>query len=321
LIDEFLFVDRFFNDIGDKVVIDIRPIIELSQDYDISVFSVLTKILALNGFEFFPLQNFINFEQDEWVNSFRTYGSSRNLIKSQTPAFICMYVGGTSSFLNDSLSDFDDDGIASESELQATSDYKTGNVKGFKVNFAKQNQSMFTSIQLDTNEHKETNESLAILSEIAQDQSAASPVPKGQNLFSTFEQRSYTCTVEGLGNAMIQPTQYFILENVPMFNGAYLILDVEHTIVPNNMKTMFRGTRIRTNPNPLVVNFSTATGTKAGENDSISNGLINQGGVSIGDGTNRNNPNSSGKAGFVSGSAFPVNPSINKDMTGRLISP
>lgn len=321
LIEEFAFVDRFFNDIGDKVMIDFRPVIELAQDYDASVYSVMTKILALNGFEFFPIQNFFNFQQNEWEESFKTYGSSRSLVKSQTPAFICMYIGGTSSHLFDPLSGFEDDGIPTADALEAIPDFNENKVRGFKVNFAKQNQSMFTSIELNTNEHKETNESLAILSEIAQDQSASSPVPKGQNLFSTYEQRSYTCKVDGLGNAMIQPTQYFILENVPMFNGAYLILSVEHLLTPNHMKTSFEGTRIRTNPNPLVTSFSTATGTIAGDSNSINGGLANQAYVSSTDGTNRNNPNTKNSTGFNGVSAFPVNPVITKDMTGRLVSP
>jgi hypothetical protein len=319
--DEFLFIDRFFNDIGDKVIIDFRPIVELSQDYDVSVFSVLARILALNGFEFFPIQNFLNFQQDEWQKSFKTYGSSRELILSQSPAFICMYIGGTSSQLDDALSGFEDDGFKDENALLRSPDYNVNNVKGFKVGFARQNQSMFTSIELNTNEHKETNESLAILSEIAQDQSASSPVPKGQNLFSTYEQRSYTCKVQGFGNMMIQPTQYFLLENVPMFNGAYLILDVEHDIIPNSMKTNFSGVRVRTNPNPLVTEFSTSAGVKSGDSDAITNGVVNQAGVTAGDGTNRNNPNSTGSAGFPNTSVFPTNPPITNDMTGRLISP
>lgn len=321
LIKEFAFVDRFFNDIGDKVVIDFRPLVDMSQDYDVSVFTVMARILALNGFEFFPIQNFLNFQQDEWVKSFRTYGSTRDLIKSQTPSFICMYIGGTSSQLDDPLSGYEDDGIKDEATLERSPDYKPDNVKGFKVSFAKQNQSMFKSIELNTNEHKETNESLAILSEIAQDQSAASPVPKGQNLYSTYEQRSYNCNVVGMGNALIQPTQYFLLENVPMFNGAYLILKVEHTIVPNTMKTSFMGVRIRSNPNPLVTDFSTSAGIKAGDSDDITNGVTNQAAVSTSAGTNRNNPNNNSGVGFNNGSVFPVNPAITNDMIGRQISP
>lgn len=301
LINDFQFIDRFGNDIGDKVMIDIRPLIELSQDYDVSVFTVLNRLLSLNGFEFFPLQNFINFNDNEWQDSFKTFGSTRNLIKSQQPAFVCMYIGGTSSQLDDPLSMYPDDGFKNKTELSGSPDAKLGNVKGFVVSFAKQNQSMFTSIDLNTNEHKETNESLSILSELAQDQSNATPVPKGQNLFATYEQRSYSCNVQGFGNVMIQPTQYFILENVPMFNGAYLILNVSHVISLNSMKTNFSGVRIRKYANPLVTDFATSSGIVSGDSDV-------------------DNVNSTGN-GNSSESQIYFDPKIIEDMNNKLISP
>jgi len=301
LIDQFMFVDRFFNDIGDKVMIDFRPIIEMSQDYDVSVFSVMTRILALNGFEFFPLQNFLSFKDDQWINSFKPYGSSRDLIHNESPAFVCMYIGGTASQLDDPLSDFENDGFRSENDLVNADDFNNNAVRGFKVSFAKQNQTMFKSIDLDTNEHKETNESLAILSEIAQDQSTSSPVPKGQNLYSTYEQRSYSCTVEAMGNMMIQPTEYFILENVPLFNGAYIILGVEHTVVPNNMKTKFMGVKVRSNPNPLVTDFYSAAGLTGGNSDTFNVGSTLSG-----------NPNDS---------AFPSNAPLSNDLNKIFVKP
>lgn len=298
LIEDFMFVDRAFNDIGDKVVIDFRPIIEMSKDFDVSVFTVMSRLLSLNGFEFFPVQNFMNFKQgqNQWEDAFKISDSAKVDVSS-SPKFICMYVGGASSQLDDPFGDFDDDGVQSLSELP---DFKDGNVFGFKVAFAKQNQSLFTNIELNTNEHKETNESLAILSEIAQDQSASSPVPKGQNLFSTFEQRSYTCRVEMLGDIMIQPTQYFLLENVPMFKGAYLILQVQHNIVPNFMKTSFEGVRIRKVPQPFVQEFATAVGVKGGASDST---LIGENDENV----NRNN--------------IPTINPITTEQTSRLISP
>ena len=53
-------------------------------------------------------------------------------------------------------------------------------------------------------------------------------IAKGQSLYEVFLNRSYSCTVEALGNPMIQPLQYFELENVPMFYGSYLIRDVKN---------------------------------------------------------------------------------------------
>jgi len=198
LIDDFAFVDRAGNDIGEKVVIDFRPIIEMSKDFDVSIFSVMTRILALNGFEFFPLQNFIDYsgknKNAKFEDTFKISSSQKLQVKS-SPKFVCMYIGGTSSQLDDVGGDFDDDGVQ---KLENVVDFKDSQTQAFVVSFAKQNQSIFTNVELNTNEHKETNESLSILSEIAQDQSASSPVPKGQNLFSTYEQRSYTCKVEML---------------------------------------------------------------------------------------------------------------------------
>ncbi|NJO63477.1 MAG: hypothetical protein HC836_36365 [Richelia sp. RM2_1_2] len=51
---------------------------------------------------------------------------------------------------------------------------------------------------------------------------------------------------------MIQPMQYFQIENVPMFRGAYMILSVEHSITANHMKTSFEGVRIAKVPVPFV---------------------------------------------------------------------
>ena len=42
-------------------------------------------------------------------------------------------------------------------------------------------------------------------------------------LYNFYKMRSYECQIESLGNAMIQPTMYFNLRHVPMFNGPYMI--------------------------------------------------------------------------------------------------
>jgi N-acetylmuramoyl-L-alanine amidase len=86
------------------------------------------------------------------------------------------------------------------------------------------------------------------------DTGPSNPVPISQNLFTTYEQRSYTCKVTMLGDAMIQPTQYFMLENIPMFAGLYLITKVNHSIAgeTNSMTTDFEGVRLPKEPRPFV---------------------------------------------------------------------
>ena len=196
-----------------------------------------------------------------------------------------MYFGGGSSYptgINYNGNQFNDDGIVDisapgsgagkdfntsncdtvpddDGQVQGNTTFPYKQVRAFRVKFGEQNQSMFTNIKIDSKEYPETNESIQIMSRLAGDNRTSAPVPKGQNLYNVYENRSYRATVTGLGNAMIQPTQYFQVENVPLYNGAYLILSVEHQIDPNKMTTTFSGTKILKYPVPTsigsIINF------------------------------------------------------------------
>ena len=289
LIDKFMFVDRAMNPIGDDCIINVEPLLDLAQDYDVNVFTVISQLLSHNGFEFFPLQNFMSYENARWEESFGVFESVN---QDAVPAFVCMYIGGTSSVLNSVSSDFEDDGIqdlvaeglpdfknndCEANEVEGSTRIKGTNVeqpysqvKAFRVRYAEQNQSFFNTIELEGRDFPETNDSLAILSKIAGDESKTSPVPKGQNLFSIYESRAYSAKVTMLGNVMVQPTQYFQLENIPMYSGAYVILDVEHTFTPNHAVTIFQGTRLLKFPNPIVTEFATSIGIQSGTAEDLS---------------------------------------------------
>ena len=296
LIDSFVFVDRAMNPIGDTII-NAETLIQMFDDPNISVFSVLSQLLSLNGFEFFPLQNFMSYTQDSWNDSFKI---TPKINTTQSAAYVCMFIGGTSSYPTGVANGFVDDGITdlgtvpvvdfntkppidtttgklnispdSEDGKQVSSKPKFpwGQVRAFRVRFGEQNQSMFTDIKIDSKEYPETNESIHILARLAGDNKLQSPIPKGQNLFSIYENRAYKATVLGLGNAMIQPTQYFQLENVPLFSGAYIILTVEHTIEGNKMTTSFSGTKILRYPVPRVLNPAAIMGFEGGDSNSTS---------------------------------------------------
>ena len=51
---------------------------------------------------------------------------------------------------------------------------------------------------------------------------------------------------------MIQPFMYFQLDNVPMFTGAYTIINTRHNIRPNHMTTSFKGVRVRYGKTKMV---------------------------------------------------------------------
>jgi hypothetical protein len=287
LIDSFAFVDRAMNPIGDSVI-NVETLIELVDDPNVSVFTALSQLLSLNGFEFFPLQNFMSYTNEDWENCFKIDTNDK---WEQQPAFVCMYIGGTSSYPTNTGNGFSDDGIV-DLENYNGGDFATdectpnpeddkqviGNptfpyreVRAFKVRFGEQNQSMFTGIKIDSKEYPETNESIQILSRLAGDNKNDAPIPKGQNLYNLYENRSYKATVTAMGNAMIQPTHYFQLENVPMFNGAYIILSVEHDISANKMMTTFSGTKILRYPIPRVTQPFAFLGFEGGDSEGADN--------------------------------------------------
>lgn len=305
LIDSFAFVDRAMNPIGDTVI-NAEMLIQMYDDPNITVYSALSQLLSLNGFEFFPLQNLMAYnDESPWEDSFKIDVSG--LVKS-SPAFVCMFIGGSSSYPSNMDNDFVEDGITdlsktnapdfqtTEPEMGTTSsednsqvanntNFPWRKVRAFRVRFGEQNQSMFTDIKIDSKEYPETNESIQILARLAGDNKGTTPVPKGQNLYNLYENRAYRATITSMGNVMIQPTQYFQLENVPIFNGAYLILSVEHTIEPNKMMTSFSGTKILQYPVPRVVNPAALLGFDGGDADNTNLSDMSAGQISLGVGS------------------------------------
>ena len=244
--DKFSYVDRAFNDIGKKAYIDFSSILDYDATPETELYGALSTMLSKNNFEFFPLPNFINYKEDAngvvntdiWQKIFNV-NPSVNL--NQKPAFICMYVGGYSS-QND-----ENDVVKFGNATQSATDFGDS-VFSFNINFGIQNQTIFNNIDIDTSEIKETGESLRLIDDIFKKKDSATPILQKQNLFNVFEQRAYSCTVTiPFGNTCIQPTTYFELKNVPMFDGVYIILEVSHKINSNTNKleTTFKGTRIR----------------------------------------------------------------------------
>ena len=309
LINLFAFVDRAMNPAGDTII-NPEILVDLMDDPNVTLYGVLSQLLSSNGFEFFPLQNFMNIETEGgWEKSFKidTSGTVNN-----SPNFVCMYIGGSSSYVTgiNRMNNFLDDGIVNivgpglsdfskqqsiepavperDNQKATNRDFPWGEVRAFRVRFAQQNQSMFKNVEVNSKEFPETNESIQILSRIAGDNRANAPIPKGQNLYNLYENRAYSATVSGLGNAMLQPTQYFQLENVPLYNGAYLILDVEHDITPNKMDTKFTGTKILKYPTPRVTNPASIFGFDEGSTESSNAGMASTNSITLGGGTNVN---------------------------------
>lgn len=270
-IDTFRFVSRSFKDIGDDLYINPIPVNDyLINGLNSGAYDAISSLLASNNFNFIALPNFINYRDKNEIEAIfkphEVYEQAK-LGGSCGPAFVCVYAGEGSKHLDMKNSEFPNDGFdlrCSEGsvDVQNIPDDFTQDLKDFEdglgvftVKYSQQNQNIFKDIDLDQNEFTETNESLQIQEAISQKGAETNRTIAGQNMFNVYSVRSYTATVEMMGNAMIQPMMYFQLDNIPMFHGGYLITRVKHKIVPNNMVTTFSGVRTKYTATPLITAY------------------------------------------------------------------
>ena len=266
LFERFLFLDRANRDIGSEAIVNIWDILKLDSPFDDassktltqSIASYLSIILANNYFNFIPLPSYINFFNVEGDNSqlqgnamFGTFTTVDYL--DSKPAFLCQYVGKTSSQLDVKTSNngystdtFNVNNTANNPLLaEECGDRNLSNkVMGFNVDFGIPNQNIFESVTLDQSQYQNTAESYKILQEMANSGGGGATTMASLSLFNVYASRSYTAKITCMGNVTIQPTQYFQLRYLPMFNGPYLIINVEHDIRPNTIETSFEGVRV-----------------------------------------------------------------------------
>jgi hypothetical protein len=270
LIDSFRFVNRAMNDISDDYIMNPNIIKRMIYDNpNQSFYDLISKVLSDNNFNFIALPAFIDYESpNEMSNLFRAEIHNDTLNDEVSgPTFVCVYVGQSSNKLDlGSGSDFPNDGFDFKCEdgqlvsgdgglpldfTKEKSDFEH-NVVAFAVNYGQQNQNIFTDVRLDQQEFSETDESLQITDAISRNANQSNRTLAGQNLWNVYQVRSYSTEITAMGNAMIQPMMYFQLNNIPMFHGGYQIINVKHSIIPNHMKTTFKGVRTRFIDTPLV---------------------------------------------------------------------
>jgi len=265
LFERFLFYDRANRDIGDDLIINIWDILQLDSPFGggnskiltQSISSFVSQITNNNKMNLLALPAYINFHGIEGDNvqqqgnaMFGTF-QTVDYLKSK-PVFLCQYVGEPSSQLDVRTPDngFSSDGfnlnLPSPNPLISPDcgDPNLSNkVMGFNVDFGIPNQNIFESVTLDQTQYQDTSESFKILQEMADSGGGGTTSMASVSLFNIYANRSYTAKITCMGNVTIQPTQYFQLRYLPMFNGAYQIINVEHNITPNNIETTFDGVR------------------------------------------------------------------------------
>jgi hypothetical protein len=279
LFEDMLFLDRASRNIGDSILLDIFDLKymfgvggktpgDFSLNQAMSVFTFISGILIKNNFVVMPLPAYVNFYNIQDVDVTATPRLDRpeqfanNLwgtfldvdYRNSGPKMVCFYAGKPSQYLKLPKGDFKyrDDAFemrrASGNPLledqQGKKDWALSNkCVGFNVDVGIRNQNIFYSMTVSQDNGVATSESINVQLDMANQASGRQIATQNNSLYNLYKNRSYKCSITSLGNALIQPTMYFNLRHVPMFDGPYLITEVNHSIQQGSFQTTFDGTR------------------------------------------------------------------------------
>lgn len=275
--NSFLFVDAFYSDIGNKMRVNPKVLYDmimnaLNAKENYSVYQFMADLCQKNKLLFITLPVYNNYYDSTTITEIFSVHPKYDVTKRIGNTYICMYAYEPSHVVNDNdmSGEYSNDGIvisdnngkislledseAMQFALATDEEDLNITVPAFGVTYGRQNQSYFKSIEIGMDTPKTTDYGILNLFEIAKLGAKGftdEPFAVGQDIYSVYSNRSYTCTVEMMGCMNIMPMMYFQLNNTPMFKGLYMIVNVSHTIVPGRITTKFTGVRVNCNQLPF----------------------------------------------------------------------
>lgn len=283
LFEDFLFLDRASRDIGDTVLIDIYDLKNMFSERSLnklmSVYTFVSGILIKNNFTVMNLPAYVNFYNTQNVDGVvlpkgegslelanNMWGTFLNVdYRDSAPKIVCFYVGKPSEYLDLPKGNFrfrnDGFDVVKSSNpwienLEGKTDWDRSNkCVGFNVDIGVQNQNIFYSFSVAQDPGLATSEAIESYLNMVDQANGRNTATQNNSIYNLYKSRSYQCTIECLGNALIQPTMYFNLRYVPMFYGPYMITQVDHSIQPGSFVTRFNGVRQGLYDLPLMDKF------------------------------------------------------------------
>jgi hypothetical protein len=273
LFEDMMFLDRASRNIGDTILVDIfdfkAMFNENSLNQAMSVYTFVSGMLIKNNFNVMNLPAYVNFYNVQDVDGTTSTNATEGSLqfadrmwgtyldvdyRNSSPKMVCFYAGKPSQYLDLPKGNFRfrDDAFemrrASENPLlenqQGKKDWAVSNkCVGFTVDLGIRNQNIFYSFQVSQDNGVATSESINTQLNMIDQSTGRNTATQNVSLYNLYKNRSYKCSVVCLGNALLQPTMYFNLRHVPMFNGPYMIMDVQHSIQQGNFQTSFTGIR------------------------------------------------------------------------------
>jgi hypothetical protein len=262
--NSFFFIDSFYNKMNHALM---NPYI-IAQKVDLSLTTVDVRVMLANFLsEVYGMHNFMM----KCVNNFRmltkymddlflTHPFNRMPPEKVLPDFVLIYAYEASKYADIPNGEYANDGFMLNDEadtplpITSRSDKNTYfKIPAFGVSYGRQYQHFFKTVNVDMSQPVATEQ--ATVSKYAILANSRGETYRGvsaQDAFDIYSNQSYTCKLEMMGCAYIQPLMYFVLLNVPFFRGSYLISRVSHHIVPGDMSTTVTGVRMSKYCNHLV---------------------------------------------------------------------
>lgn len=276
--DNFCYLDTFYHDIGDRLLVNATMVGNLSSlclpvgsistggyaGVNLTFFMFLAEVSRSCGGNLMAVPLIYGARNlSDIENMFRAYPYIHEVDKKgDTSSYVFLYTYRPSEYL-DTGNDFKNDGFYIDGKRKdllpsSLSDTAGLFIPAFGVSFGKRNQGIFKSVDLKSSESTITD---AVISKTIAVTSKASESPRetelfGQDVYSIYASRQFRCKVTMMGNAQIAPLMYFQLNNTPFWNGTYMIINVSHSITQGNMETTFEGVRVNRNTIPMAEGFS-----------------------------------------------------------------
>lgn len=273
--EHWYYLDSYYNKIGQDHMMNMNNLVtDIQRSLEVQGYSLLTflfSIYARERFGFYCVQNFMGtIKEEKMKRMFEPipYHKINYEELNGVPDFVLMYTGEYSNKLDIEGADYVGDSymiatehhnelpIAIQEKVIGKSGYK---IPAFGVSFGKQYQNYFKTYDVSMDSPIVTEQALRAQFDLVSSVSKGGGGENGRNiipispdLYTIYSNNSYTCTIQMMGCAWIQPLMYFQLNNVPMFRGTYLVQKVTHRIVPGDMTTTFVGTRMAKETTPLV---------------------------------------------------------------------
>ena len=271
---QFIYINSFYEKIDDKLMLDITKVGGIidnamrDEQNTYSLYNLIYEFANQSNVQLLALPVYTDWsDTEEFVKIFTPlpYEDFAQLPKKAGNTYVFIYTekpsysAGISPGVNDSdiLYKYKDDSFMvcdvnrwefSHNLPSTLANNAAGEkVRCFGVTFAKDNQSIFKGIDINMDNPRTTEYSLAnqfLLASQFSSEPNSVPTVNGQNLFKIYSNYSYQANVEMLGCPSIMPLMYFQLNNIPMFRGTYIIINVKHSIRPGSMTTVFTGQRL-----------------------------------------------------------------------------